>query len=34
MTFGDLLFGMTRHVLCTGIDFDAGNDPRIGEGLN
>ena len=30
-TFGDFLAGMTRHRLGTGIDFDAGDDPRIGE---
>ena len=33
-TFGDLLSGMTRQVLCTGVDFDAGNDSRIGDGLS
>ena len=29
--FGDFLSGMTRHVLCPGIDFDARNDSRIGD---
>src|SRR5271154_4295459 len=33
-TFGDFLSGITRQVLCAGVDFDAGNDSRIGEDFN
>ena len=25
---------MTRHVLCAGVNFDAGNDSRIGDDFN
>ena len=25
---------MTRHLLCTGVNFDAGNDSRIGDDFN
>ncbi len=25
---------MTRHVLCTGVNFNAGNDSRISNGFN
>ena len=33
-TFGYFLSGMTCQILRTGVDFDAGNDPGIGEDLN
>ena len=33
-TFGDLLSGMTRQILCADVDLDAGNDARIGEDLD
>ena len=32
--FGDFLSGMTGHVLGAGVDFDAGNDSRIGDGFH
>jgi len=28
-SLGYFLSGMTRHVLCTGVNFDAGDDARI-----
>ena len=30
-TFGDFFAGMTSHILGSSINFDAGNDSRIGE---
>src|SRR5450759_843664 len=30
-TFGDFLSGMACHVLCTGVNFDAGNNSGIGD---
>ena len=33
-TFGYLLSGMTGHVLCAGVNFDAGNDSRIDDGFD
>jgi hypothetical protein len=33
-TFGYLLSEMPCNVLCTGINFDAGYDSRVGDGFN
>jgi hypothetical protein len=32
--FRYVLSGVTCHLLCTGVNFDAGNDSRIGDNLN
>ncbi|HVC89900.1 MAG TPA: hypothetical protein VND66_04670, partial [Acidobacteriaceae bacterium] len=32
--FGDFLSAVARHVLCTGVNFNAGNDSCIGDSFN